>query len=584
MDVNKECILFADINCLTQKVQPTLIGAANTSIHSVVMLEIDENGDLNKYEPPGKVFPVINPNIFNELKLNRYYFLYRSTNYVKLKNVLKDLTVGSAGVFGFHDILIKARDESYQYVMLRISQTMKKNKTGFDIEGPEIFRVLDQLKFRGLLKNKIALGRGVNYFYLRNELEQIKKFFFGCNIGQSKYAEYISKNVFLQEIYPDDLTVEDKEKGYSEFHLYLFLKNNRYDNSADVRIVFEEKALPYLYDNDKVKTIEAIEAEKTKIRSQLSDASYILHIVGNVNDATSVVISLSKIYDSIDGYSCQTRVVPIAEIISDDKFECLYETITNTNPQDSEVIWKIISNNMINQKPFIIKRLSPEQMHEIAELYHICDQWSMVLDHKFSDSVYSEVFMKSFDSFVYGISLFIVGIDCRPESCEVNPITDSEKEQLYLYTNQLVRGVAIYYERVLKNIIREACEKYGGVAGMVSFIEEKNKDKKKKLSPKIDNYDLKKCTMGNLVDIIVFYNNYMDEKLYDLNIIKKFTETMGFSHYRNCYSHAAEAEDQGDLKGIGKVLDCIKDRKEPMRMVKAIHNVLSVLVHIYNTD
>lgn len=584
MDSSKECVLIADTNCLTQKVQPTLIGAANTSINSVVMLEVDENADLIEYEPSGKSLPVINPNIFNELRLNRYYFLYRSASYVKLKKLLKDLTVGSAGIFGFHDILIKARDESYQYVLLRISQTMKKNKSGFDVEGPEVFRVIEQLKFRGLIKSEIELGKGVNYFYLRNEIDQIKKLFFGCNIELSKYSEYIGKRVFLKDIYPDDLTEVDEKNGYSEFHVYLILRNNRYDSSADIRSVFEDKVLKYLYENQKVKTIEAIEAEKTKVRSQISEASYILHIVGSVKDAKDVVVRLSEIYDAIDGYTCQTRVVPIAEIISDDKFECLFETITNTNPHDAEVIWRIISNNMVNQKPFLIKRLSSEQMHEIAELYHLCNSWSCVLDQKLGDSAYSEVFMKSFDDFVYGVSLFMIGNECQTNIGGKNLITDADKEQLYLYTHQLVRGVAVYYERVLKQIIRESCSKFGGVEGMVVTVEDLKKINRNKLRPKIENLDLKKCSMGDLINIVVFFNNHLYEKSVDSSILKKLNESMGFSHYRNCYSHAADVENQGDVKGIGRVLDCIKDRGEPMRIVMAIQNVLRILVHIYNDN
>lgn len=582
MGANKECILIADINCLTHKVQPSGIGIANTSINSVITKEISENGELLKYEPLKKFSPVINPNIFSELKLSRYYFLYRSKNYYKIKNILSELTVGSAGIFGFHDILIKARDESSDYVRLRISQTMKKNKSGFKVDGPEILKVVKQLKFRGLPQSELKLAKGVDHIYLRREIDTIKCFFFGGNINEEKYSDYLKKRIFLTDIQPGDLTDDDRDKGYSEFHLYVFLENNRYESSEDVKNVFENNALNYLYTNTKVKTIESIEAEKTERRSQIQDADYILHIVGTVDDVTEAVLKLSEIFDTIDGYSCSTRVIPIAEMISSDKFECLSETITNTIPLDADVIWKIISKNINNQKPFLIKSLSVEQMHDIAELYHLCRSWSVVLDEKLYDSAYSEFLMKSFYDFVYGVALFIVGEECSPNTTQNSAVSESEKEKLYFYTQQLVKGVAVYYERVLKKLISESCEKYGGAQGMISSVVEANKDNSKKLRPKIENSDTKKCSMGDLINIIVFYNNYITPKIYSESFIKKVNGTQGFSHYRNCYSHAADIEDQGDSKGIGRVLDCISDRNEPMKIVKSMQNVLTVLIEIYD--
>ncbi len=350
------------------------------------------------------------------------------------------------------------------------------------------------------------------------------------------------------------------------------LDTNRYEAAHTERKVFEDRVIKEFYKNTFVRTIDVIGKEEGDTQSSFADAKYIMHVVGHLMDVTGIVVRIAKIYEELDDYNCMTRVVPIAEKITNDDFNSLFETV-GMNADVARIILDIIRKNKNRKDPFVIKRLNSTYMNEVAELYYSCSGWDAIINQRLN-GVYVEQWMPSFYEFVYGVSLFV---DEKYFSVGgVQKIENNEIEELYVRCNSLIRGTALWAERCLKSFLAEKAAKYGSRKEFEGHIENLNNNSKKKM--KLGSVDLNDSSLGSLIDLIICYNNNSEDKIVGAGFGKEINTIRDISYYRNCFSHAANMEYSDEVSNIGKILDCIKDRNTVLEIMRAINKTVNILI------
>jgi hypothetical protein len=136
--------------------------------------------------------------------------------------------------------------------------------------------------------------------------------------------------------------------------------------------IFNDTIVRKFIADDRIKTIEFCENGGV---GNLEKAHYVLHVVGNLKILREIIIDTIHKDLSMAGVKCGTRVIPPAEHLSTNEYPSLSET--NTNVWERTKIKDMISYNIAEDDPFLIKRLAEAELKQICNIYEyiikLCD-------------------------------------------------------------------------------------------------------------------------------------------------------------------------------------------------------------------
>lgn len=519
---------------------PTRTSSSPYVISSQIKFSIDSQGMIEEQAIVEDYYLFVNPNaLISILGLHKIYSLFCTDNYYNFRSFVQNryFPIKSNGIYGTFDILMQGYEETWDFFDQRLTYYLEEQYTALKRQRtPEHFEITHVVKFRGIKLMEISEQEFTSIFdykglhdYIADHLRELRDIMNRKIISEELKQELIARNVIFKADCDSDITPEEKEEGNEEYLVFVFLRpyNIHIDEKTLVQ-VFHNRILKPLINDNRVRTIEFC-MEGGAEGAKRFTGSYILHIVGKLDDLKDIIIKRihKPLYEN--GVQCGTRVIPTAESISTELFEPLSETIIGQ--KNRPTVLKIIKSLVGQSDPFIIKKLTSNDIEGIASFHNNyenyingvtqpTDKSSMDLKKQYESNMYN---------FIYCISNYLIS--------EEN-LTPTNYDYLTAYCSPVFSHLATKIEQILKDDV----EKIKKVVYDESFNTLKYLDK---LTNR--GIDLEKGTsiLGDLIDTIIKWNTKIAK---DSHIIgdKPYTGDVlrlnEFVNYRNKYIHAPDSE------------------------------------------
>lgn len=469
-----EGLIISRINPFKAISKPTMTGEreANSVILSSNKFELitDDQNELvtleGKDSPPKKhIGYVINPYVLYSMGFKRLYGFLRSQNYQKFKNDAKqrfsrlpNLSIAMHGVYGIHDVLSLSWEEFHDHesareiLKLRFWPMARKEEE-LDEESLGCCFVERFIKFHGIEMLKENLD-GVRRIKSDDEnfRREIRDIMINDPPEEKKLQELIEQKILLKTVFDtSDMSESERLSGKMEFLVLIRLIGNMKELfSKNIKKTFESTLLPILINDDKIRTIEEISAERTSY----IDADYILHFVGNIKDLNKLV--LDTIHDvkaflpEEQSFLCKTMVVLPAEPLAEAAHPSLIEQQKIMASESSKRhiinVWKNISDN----EHELINNIIPSSLHNVHErFYRHCGQAFYMADLYSRNHLHNDNhWMGDFYSLLYAVTASIGGQSIGYEI----PYTDFER-----LIRNFVMSLAKQIESTLSSGFNYAC-------------------------------------------------------------------------------------------------------------------------------
>lgn len=465
-----EGLIIATINPFKSIIKPTPTSERESN---AVLLSASEYDILESEDDTIKLIEtsssrehmgvVVHPKALKKLGLKKIYGLLRVDDYYKIKDriqerfkLFENLAIPIHGVYGIHDILTFSYEEFYdsdsgrEFLKTRLWPIFEEDAY-FDEHHFGCCTVEKVIKYHGIdLKNK----EPVLPAYTSEEYEmkkRLREIILGKEVGEEIIKKYKQDNILIETaLDTSDISDKEKNEGKLEFLVVIILSSlDRGPQSEGIHDKFEKKFLPYLKNDNRIRTIEKINSEQ----KGFAEGDYMLHVVGDLADLNDVVIE--KIHKLFEKGIGGTRVIIPAEHLSYNNWPSLLE-IGRISAIESQIIdivnkWKKIEKDsertMQEIMPSTINLLDESTRTLVRSIHYHADTLSKIYlpsNDKWMDDMYS---------LIYGATSAIgqrkIGLD----------IVDDTK--LYNYCRDFINDIGRAIEKELVEIFYHIGDAYG---------------------------------------------------------------------------------------------------------------------------
>lgn len=542
--------IISSLNLGTAITKPTRTSEMSYVISSQSKFTIGIDGKILQKEKIDEKYLLVNPNVLiNDLGLHKIYTLFVANNYYKFRTHLKNscFPIKCNGIYGAYDILMQAYEENWDFFDQRLNYYLEDEYEQITKERqPEYYEITDVIKFRGKILSKITSTEYIPldnfdgmHGYLIDHLSYIRDIMLDQEVPKNIVKDLLKKKILSEVESRSDLSRNEKQVGMEEYLLLLFLLPGVNTDERMVVSTFQSKVLQNLIEDSRVRTVEFCKDGGSN-GARTCKGTYIFHIVGRLDDLKDIIIN--KIHKLLyeNNIKCGTRVIPAAELITDDKYEALNETIIGQKYQ--KTILKVIKALSSYPQPFCIKKLPIDIIKDISFFVNNYGEYVEKGINK-STQCCSSVEMGRLDvkkefelnlyKFVHYICTTIMATD---------KLTEIAYDNFRVYCGPIYNDMGPKIESFLVSITNE-----------IYSIIDKSSNKEEYLEGfKKRGVVLNKSTTvaGDHLKIIGIWNSSIacsEHKCEDDSLISDLKKLNGFIKYRNFYAHAFEKKFVGDI-------------------------------------
>lgn len=538
--------IIVDIDCLNAIQQPTPTKKRNTVIESPVFFSISKDGSI--IEPPGRLpYPptkwVVHPQVLTEyLKLHKYYGFFEIKDYYKHRNTLKRLSIGCDGIYGFQDVLIHSFEEDQEFSELRFRVSIGADLSTIGLKDPEYIEITNIIKYRGESFMHVKEDGGLEWNnkidikgdYIEEHKKEILELLHGREIDKKHRNDFKNKGIIIETLGVSDVSEEDRKNGFEEFLVFVFLTDSPI--GVDLIEVFNNTIIKKFIDDDRIRTIEYCQSGSI---GNLARAHYILHVVGNLKSLKEIIIDTIHRELSKQDVKCRTRVIPPAEPLSTNEYPSLLET--NTDAWMRPKIKKMIAYNIAETDPFLIKKLTKNELNQICSIYENIIKLGSHRESVGIDGKVITAMKRNLYRFIYGVA---------HEILDERDITKNDRQKLDSYCGGLITNLSRDIEGHLQELlVKKGEELYGAENG----VKESEKKLQSLWDTKYKNRPHKvkikgQTSLGAMMQYIVLWNTHGDKnnEIRDANFTNKLKELQGRKvvEFRNDFSHGRKRGEQ----------------------------------------
>ena len=522
----QESALIATVNPSNTSVNPTPIDRENSAVYGEISYNIDSQGIFSEFKVVNSKGYAINPNVIRYLNLQKFYVFYKVDKYNKAKFALQKTTLGCSGVFGVHDLLIKSYEEQFEFLDIRISHQLGRKK---ELLHYAQHYIIDEIfKFRGEILCSDTGGfdhlktPGLADYMSKNK-ELIRKLLIGQDLKFDCEEDLVSKGILLTGTGESDITSFDKNEGKEEYLVFILFEEKDFELLAKNVQKFKSHILPILISDPRIRTIEFSGAN---ISSPTRNGCCICHLVGYLDDIREVV--LCDLHHNMCQYEIEygTRLVPIAETLSKNKYNSIIETSIN-DLDTRDTVLELLHYMKDYPDVFIIKKLPHDVLNDICKIFIEFKSWILETDGingEFGQT--KRRLLHNVDEFIYGFSYELIMRD--------DPSYDQD-----VFPDHSARFVHQIY-KILEKILYSKIIKLADEIGRDKFLELVNSERCKDKKEGLLNFSFNQTTLGKTTKLISCWNNkfykdhgYIASDSFHLDC----NRLQGFTNFRNNLSH-----------------------------------------------
>jgi hypothetical protein len=536
--------------------RPTPITGENVVLENKVIFSINNRGIFSGEEDM-MVYNrkyILHPDVYKiYLHLNNYYLFFRVYDYFNYREKLQQVDMGSHSICGYHDLLIQSYEESDAIVRMRLQSLIGENYKG-NFKFIETLIVEKTYKHRGFKFYKyneqnmtfesMVDPREIPVEMIDKNRIFIRDLLLGKETNQKKIKILRDNNIIFETYAKSDVSDDEKEKQMSEYFVLVFLISKV--PGIEPLEIFEQRVLSKLINNDKVKTIDLVRGVQFQV-TDLTNAHFVLHVVGFLNDVTNIVLYGIQQQLVNSGITFGTRIIPNAETLSTDKFPAFAET--NISPWQREIVEKMILTYAEEGRPdpFTIKKLDKDMLGIICR---IIKRYGKIARAKsIRDDIPIDDLHRLLSNYVYGISLtFKKGIN---------------HAMIHLYCQDFYMNVAQELEGYLKEIIMSKHNNLEILNGkLTELITKKGKGYGKPIKINTE-------ALGTLKLLIIYWNSEEKDKIIgdDFTAVLRTKLFDQFINMRDYFSHAPSDGEKLHIKKIDDINTLINATETALEVI-----------------
>jgi len=577
LPARREAGLVVDIDCEELLTVPTPITGQDAVVEAPAIFLLDDQWRVS-WTPQRANIPsdiALHPNVLGRLGLSRFYQFATVKHYWKIRDQFRGISVGCCGVYGFQDILLQSFEESPEFIELRLKADLPPLiMRDLGLREEHCLRVKGVLKYRGrCFVGERQSGEKASYYgldklrhldreHIVQMLEPLQHYLEGQPLKDLAKNDLVEKGVLIEGLGSSDLTLEDLEQKKNEFLVFVELSAPEGDK-CPARL-FEEKVIETeILTDQRVRTIEMCESV-FPIAAGFLRANYIFHIVGYLNDLSDIV--LHKIHKTLGDseVACRTRVVPVAESLS----QRIYTSVSESIVEDDvgrEWIIEIISENITERLPFLVKRLDSDALNRVFSIWRRAASWlSMLQEKPMEPSVIKEI-RHQLARCIYSISW------CLHIQNDLT-VSDSLYFHLSNFCGPFYKEIAGKIESFLKNLVAQKKSQHG--EAFAGRMEKAWKDGTKK-GERSSFSDISRISLGQLIQSVIYWNDGSRDGDYigheGMHQRLKRLQSYGIADFRDCFAHTVE-------DSAAAIRTHIRSKKDIRRLLFSIDEALGFIL------